>query len=90
MRIMYKQPGLHWEFIKIQGTLEELQELVGGYIEIVTTEPGWTVICNEDGRILDLDFNCSVNGIRFYGPIIIIGVKDCDFTDAPADPALWD
>ena len=38
-------------------TLEELQEMVGGYIEIVADEFGKQLIANEEGNILGLDIN---------------------------------
>ena len=38
-------------------TLEELQEMVGGYIEIVADEFGKQLVVNEEGNILGLDIN---------------------------------
>ena len=38
-------------------TLEELQEMVGGYIEIVADKFGKQLIANEEGNILGLDIN---------------------------------
>jgi hypothetical protein len=38
-------------------TLEELQKLVGGYIEYVSTGEGTGFLCNEDGLMLRLPVN---------------------------------
>jgi hypothetical protein len=38
-------------------TLKELQEIVGGYIEIVGLENGESMIVNEDGHRLNLMYN---------------------------------
>ena len=38
-------------------SLEELQKIVGGYIEIVADEFGKQLIANEEGNILGLDIN---------------------------------
>lgn len=38
-------------------TLEELQRIVGGYIEIVRATAGRWMVLNEDGKRLDLPLN---------------------------------
>ena len=38
-------------------SLEELQKIVGGYIEIVADEFGKQLVVNEEGNILGLDIN---------------------------------
>ena len=37
--------------------LEELQEMVGGYIEIVAEKFGKQLVANEEGNVLGLDIN---------------------------------
>jgi hypothetical protein len=42
----------------IDDNLEAFQEIVGGYIEVVTHYiPGYDIICNEEGRLMDLPRN---------------------------------
>ncbi len=36
--------------------LKELQEIVGGYIEIVPTKDGRIMVCNEEGKLDDIIF----------------------------------
>lgn len=69
----------------ISPTLNNLQNIVEGYIETVTLYSGWTIICNEEGRIRDLPYNCTIDGVDFYGDIIAVGVDGENFTDLPAD-----
>ena len=69
----------------ISPRLENLQNIVGGYIETVTLYSGWTIICNEEGRIRDLPYNCTIDNVDFYGEIIAIGVSGDDFTDLPLE-----
>ena len=38
-------------------TLEELKSVVGGYIEIVPLEEGYSMVINEEGKLLDLPIN---------------------------------
>lgn len=71
----------------ISDSLENLQRTVGGYIEtvtIITEEPKVVIICNEEGRILNLPYNCTISGIDFYGDIIAVGVSGDEFADLPA------
>lgn len=67
----------------ISGTLENLQRTVGGYIETVTIDRNLVIICNEEGRILGLPYNCKLCGIDFVGDIILLGVDGEDFADVP-------
>jgi hypothetical protein len=44
-------------------TLEELQVLVGGYIELVSTRDGLQMYVNEEGLVLDLPINVKASGL---------------------------
>lgn len=48
------------------------------------------MICNEEGRILDLPYNMTFLGHRFCGPILIVGIKGEEFTDCPAPGFILD
>ena len=41
----------------IPNTLDAMQDLVGGYIELVQTEEGFNVWCNEEGKLIGLEPN---------------------------------
>lgn len=66
----------------IDNTLEALQKAVGGYIETVTIAKDACLICNEEGRLLDLKPQ-NVLGMEFYGNVLLVGVKGDRFTDVP-------
>lgn len=44
-------------------TLEELQEYVGGYIEIIRLTDKYLMVVNEEGRLLNLPFNSEATDI---------------------------
>ena len=90
MRAVAKRPGEPGKVITIDNDLKALQDYVGGYIETYTISHNVTVICNEEGRILDLPYNVTFVGHRFCGPILIVGVKGDDFTDCPAPGFIMD
>lgn len=81
MRVIYKAPGCRPEPWDIPNTLEELQATVGGYIETVTLAKDAAIICNEEGRLLGLPYNCRFWGVDFVGPILVVGVDGDEFTD---------
>ena len=67
----------------ISGNLEALQKNVGGYIEAVTISPYIVVLCNEEGRLLDLPYNCTIDGIDFFGTLVFLGANGEEFCDIP-------
>lgn len=81
MRVIYKAPGGKPEIRDIPNTLEELQASVGGYIESCTFATNAAVICNEEGRLRGLPYNCRFLGVDFVGPILIVGIDGDEFAD---------
>lgn len=61
--------------------LEEMQEIVGGYIQIVPLPRGRILICNDDGMSLGLPINklasLAVTGY-VYGDVVMGDVIICD------------
>lgn len=61
--------------------LEQMQKVVGGYIEIVHLKNGWLVVCNEEGKLIGLEENpvvtlvCNING---FNDIIVGDVIICE------------
>lgn len=94
MRALYKAPDdTKFRQILVPNDLHTLQELVGGYIETVTvrTEPEVVLICNEEGAIMDMPYNCIIAcgddkgkfDCPFFGPILLVGADGDEFTDVP-------
>lgn len=69
----------------ISNTLENLQRIVGGYIETAMVFSDAVVICNEEGRLLGLPENQSLFLSGFCGNCLICGVdaNGEDFTSLP-------
>ena len=57
--VLKVEPGKAPEQITIPNTLRAMQELVGGHIEIVDYQ-GACLVCNEEGKLLDLEPNRRV------------------------------
>lgn len=78
----------------ISCTLKNLQNIVDGYIETLTlrwspdSEP-IVIICNEEGLINGLQYNCTIGGHQLFGDIVVVGEDGEDFGDIPIDFKTW-
>ena len=63
-------------------SLEKLQEMVGGNIEVLTLNNGDTLVTNQDGRMMNLNYNSEatkiyqentgVKGIDIVGQAVVV------------------
>lgn len=83
IKVIIKRPGEKPHSTWISNSLKNLQLTVDGYIETVTVTPDMVIICNEEGRIKGLPYNCTVGRINFVGTIIVAGIKDDEFANIP-------
>ena len=83
MKALQKKVGQPWKVVEIANELKALQEAVGGYIEVKTIATDCALVCNEEGRLLGLPYNCELIGIGFVGDILMVGVDGEEFTDVP-------
>lgn len=90
MKAIRKKPGAQPEIIEVDNTLKALQAEVGGYIETVTIASDAVVICNEEGVLLGMPYNCRLFGVDFVGPIPVVGCNKDEFCDAPGIGFLMD
>lgn len=71
-----KMPGAPAEVRQIKGTLDELQGLVGGYIELVPVH-GVSIYCNDDCADLTANVELELVGV-VSGPVVVLGEVDAD------------
>ena len=88
IHVWLKGPGETPEKKWIPNQLEFLQMFVAGYIETFTLSHDLVVICNEEGKIMGLPYNCTICTEDFMGNIIIAGTKGEEFTDVPLSEEL--
>lgn len=70
----------------IDNTLEAMQNIVGGYLETVTLDKDVVLICNEEGRLMNLQPSVCIHGITYVGTVILAGYdSDGEFRSLPAD-----
>ena len=59
-------------------TLDELQEFVGGYIEIVHLHDGKIMVVNEEGRLLNLPPNWMATDLHGLPELIVGNALVCE------------
>lgn len=72
IRILYKEVGKEPQIMFIDNTLEAKQKLVGGLIEVVPYEDV-LIICNEEGKILNMPPNLVFEYDYIAGNCFVIG-----------------
>ena len=61
MKILLIRPGENPVLSEIDGTLESMQKIVRGYIEILYPfDDPIALVCNEEGKLLGLPLNISL------------------------------
>lgn len=85
MRAWMKTPGHEGHTVIILNELEMLQQIVGGPIECVSWCKELCIICNEEGRLLDLPYNCTIDGVSYVGTILAVGVDGDEFASIGDD-----
>ena len=84
MEIVFKEPGKPVRGMVIDGSLQTMQQLVGGYIEHVSLGNSLGCLMNEEGKLLGLEPNgFYYNGDPLVGNLIFLGEDGEEFTDIP-------
>ena len=95
IKAIVKRPDEEYgHMTNVSNSLENLQRIVEGPIETLTLrwEPGRepiVVICNEEGLINDLPYNCTIGGHQLFGEIVVCGVDGEEFGDIPISFKEW-
>lgn len=90
MKILYKEPGKAPRSMVIPNELGVMQQLVDGLIEPVYLTEKSALICNEEGKINNLQLNFYFDAIDdfIFGPVLFVGVDGeefCDLSEAEAE-----
>ena len=81
MKIVLVEPGKEARLAEISGSLQSMQQLVGGIIQAIYP---WTdpvaMICHDEGKILGLPFNRVLEDYDLIaGPFFICGIQGENF-----------
>lgn len=92
MKVLLVEPGKRPNVKDIPGTLEAMQTIVGGTIQaIYPFEEPVALICNDDGKLLNLPMNRILHesGDIICGTFLIVGAPpDCSHFASLADEQI--
>lgn len=71
INILVKAPGDDWKQVTIEDELSEYQRIVEGYIETYSLGDHTLIVCNEEGWLNGLPYNCTIDNTDFCGTIIL-------------------
>lgn len=73
IKIIYKKVNKVPKIMEIKNDLETKQKLVGGLIEVVPYINNTLIICNEEGKLLNLSENVRFTNDYIAGDFIVVG-----------------
>lgn len=73
VKVLYKKVGESPKVMIIDNNLEEKQKLVGGLIEVVPYMDNMLIVCNEEGKLLNLPPNAVFDIDYIAGDFFVIG-----------------
>ena len=88
MTVLVVEPGYAPYEKTIPHELHAMQEIVGGLITaIYPYEEMVAIVANDEGSLLNMDFNRSVEGGYggVFGPFFVCGLTEDDFCSLPPD-----
>lgn len=94
IKAIIKRPDEQFGHVSyISNTLKNLQKTVDGPIETVPIGKDIVVICNEEGKINNLQKNFKIQYVYsmdiIRGTVAVVGVDGEDFCDCPLEFSLW-
>jgi hypothetical protein len=60
IKVVVKEPNKAPEVRELEESLDTYQEIVGGYIEVVSITPEILLVCNEEGKFQELPVNFTI------------------------------
>jgi hypothetical protein len=82
VKVLVVEPAKAPRESEIEGSVKPMQELVGGYIEVLHPFRGSVVlVCNENGKLDGLPLNRVIQGYsEIVGTFFIFGIDGEEFT----------
>ncbi len=85
MQIYLCKQGEPGQLTEVKNELKDLQETVGGYIEVVRLQSNLILICNDESKLNGSLPNRWCRGDIICGDFFFCGVDGEDFCDVPED-----
>ena len=73
LRVLMVEPHESPHELFITDQLDDLQETVGGLIEVIGNGDGTLIVCNDEAKLNGMDGNRRINGDVIAGPFFVVG-----------------
>lgn len=73
LKVLYKKVGCEPEILEIKDELKVMQRLVDGLIEVVTYNDDVLIICNDEGKLLNMKPNIQFDYDYIAGDCFFVG-----------------
>lgn len=83
--VIIKEPNKDPERKVIKNTLEAMQSIVEGNIEIVPLASEVLIVCNEESLIHHLPYNCTLDHHSIYGTFFLCGFEGENLCSLPEE-----
>ncbi len=83
--ILKIEPMCKPEVVTVENTLHTFQQLVGGFIEVLSVSDTVCIIVNEEGKLNGLTPNRRFNGDILVGTILVVGKDGENLASLSAD-----
>lgn len=90
IRVFYKRPGKNLVEVRIPNELDWIQGAVEGHFEHVQVTDDVAMLCNEEGKLRQMEYNFPLMGDRIVGPVLFVGVDGEEYTDCPRNRKQMD
>lgn len=79
IKVLIVEPIMDPNLKEIENTLESMQDIVGGLLQFIQIEDDVVIVCNEEGKSLNLEINKIIKDDVICGTFIILGQieKEC-------------
>ena len=86
IKVLKVEPMKHPEEVTLNNTFRALQAAVGGLIEIINLEDDVYLLCNQEGKLIDLPGNRRVGDDIIAGTFYVCGSdEDGELGSLPAE-----
>ena len=87
IKVLIIEPGKAPRQARVSSTPEEIQKIIGGYVEETHVCEDLVVLSRSDGWFCDLKACCEICGAVFFGTVILCGKQKGAYSDLPL---TWD
>ena len=73
LTVLKVAPGCRPEAVTMSNTLQAMQEMVGGLIQVIGLDHGICLVCNDEGKLMGLEGNRRLGDDIIAGPFFLAG-----------------